>query len=77
MVVENHPGAGAVVGTEFVARAPPDGGTLLMAANAFLINPQLRKLSYDPASSRFAASRPPRRSLSSTARRLTARSPIS
>jgi tripartite-type tricarboxylate transporter receptor subunit TctC len=51
MVVENHPGAGAVVGTEFVARAPPDGGTLLMAANGFLINPQLRKVSYDPLTS--------------------------
>jgi tripartite-type tricarboxylate transporter receptor subunit TctC len=44
MVIENHPGAGAVIGTEAVSRAPPDGSTLLMLANSFVINPRLRKL---------------------------------
>jgi tripartite-type tricarboxylate transporter receptor subunit TctC len=51
VVVENHPGAGSAVGTELVARAPPDGGTLVMAASSFLINPLLRRLSYDPLTS--------------------------
>src|SRR5713226_10782720 len=34
MVLENHPGAGSVLGTEMVARAPPDGNTLLINANS-------------------------------------------
>src|SRR5258708_22849152 len=32
-VVENRPGAGAVVGSEAVAKSPPDGYTLLMMSN--------------------------------------------
>jgi tripartite-type tricarboxylate transporter receptor subunit TctC len=48
IVVENRPGAGEVIGTEAVARSAPDGNTLLIAANPFVINPQLRKVSYDP-----------------------------
>jgi tripartite-type tricarboxylate transporter receptor subunit TctC len=51
MVVENRPGAGAIIGTEAVMRAPPDGNTLLIAANAMLANPHLRKVSYDPLTS--------------------------
>jgi tripartite-type tricarboxylate transporter receptor subunit TctC len=51
MVIENRPGAGSVVGTEVVARAPADGNTLLMLANSFVINPHLRKLNYDPLTS--------------------------
>jgi len=47
-VVENRPGGGTVPATEAVAHAAPDGGTLLMNANSFVINPSLRKLSYDP-----------------------------
>jgi tripartite-type tricarboxylate transporter receptor subunit TctC len=47
IVVENRPGAGAVIGTEFVARAPADGYTLLAIAVEFTINPGLRKLPYD------------------------------
>jgi tripartite-type tricarboxylate transporter receptor subunit TctC len=46
MAIENRPGAGAVIGTEAVSRAPPDGSTLLMLANSFVINPRLRKSSY-------------------------------
>jgi tripartite-type tricarboxylate transporter receptor subunit TctC len=49
-IIENRPGAGSVIGTEVVARATPDGTTLLMNANSFVINPHLRKLSYDPLS---------------------------
>jgi len=48
VVVENRPGAGAVIGTDYVAKAPPDGYTLLNIAVEFTINPNLRKLPYDP-----------------------------
>jgi tripartite-type tricarboxylate transporter receptor subunit TctC len=51
VVIENRPGAGAVIGTEAVSRAAPDGNTLLVAAPAFVISPHLRKLSYDPLTS--------------------------
>ena len=48
-VVENRPGAGGVIGAELVARAVPDGHTLLMSASEFGINPAVRsKLPYDP-----------------------------
>jgi tripartite-type tricarboxylate transporter receptor subunit TctC len=48
MVVENRPGADTIIGTEAVARAAPDGKTLLAAATGFVINPLLRKTNYDP-----------------------------
>jgi tripartite-type tricarboxylate transporter receptor subunit TctC len=48
MVVENRPGAGGAVGTETVARAVPDGNTLLVVSTPFLIDPLLRALNYDP-----------------------------
>jgi tripartite-type tricarboxylate transporter receptor subunit TctC len=51
MVIENRPGAGAIIGTEAVMRAAPDGNTLMMMANAFLINPHLRKVNYDALTS--------------------------
>lgn len=51
LVVDNKPGASTIIGSEFVARAPADGGTLLMAANSFLVNPHIRKLPYDPLTS--------------------------
>jgi tripartite-type tricarboxylate transporter receptor subunit TctC len=51
MVIENRPGAGTVIATELVSRAPPDGNTLLMPANSFVINPFLHKLNYDPLTS--------------------------
>jgi tripartite-type tricarboxylate transporter receptor subunit TctC len=49
--IENRPGASTAIGTEAVARAAPDGSTLLIATTAFLINAHLRKLSYDPLNS--------------------------
>jgi len=51
VVIENRPGAGTVIGTEAVARAAPDGSTLLIVANAFVTIPHLRRLNYDPLSS--------------------------
>jgi tripartite-type tricarboxylate transporter receptor subunit TctC len=51
MVIENRPGAATVIGTEAVARAAPDGNTLLITTTAFVVNPHLRKASYDPLTS--------------------------
>jgi tripartite-type tricarboxylate transporter receptor subunit TctC len=50
-VIENRPGAGGTIGTEAVARAAPDGSTLLIASNPLVIDPHLRKVNYDPMSS--------------------------
>ena len=48
VIVENRPGAATVIGTQFVARAPADGYTLLVMANSFTINSSLRSnLPYD------------------------------
>ncbi|MBL8383002.1 MAG: tripartite tricarboxylate transporter substrate binding protein [Burkholderiales bacterium] len=48
VVVENRPGGTTQVGTEFVARAEPDGHTMLLAAaTSFTVLPNLRKLPYD------------------------------
>src|SRR5687767_2436665 len=46
--VDNRPGAGSVIGTELLAKSPPDGYTLMNVAPEFVINPSLRKLPYDP-----------------------------
>ncbi|MPZ47124.1 MAG: tripartite tricarboxylate transporter substrate binding protein [Betaproteobacteria bacterium] len=47
-VVDNRPGAAGIVGTDIVAKAAPDGHTLLFAAGAHAINPALyTKLPYD------------------------------
>jgi tripartite-type tricarboxylate transporter receptor subunit TctC len=50
-VIENRPGGGALIATEAVARAEPDGGTLLIVAGGMLINPILKKTNYDPLTS--------------------------
>jgi tripartite-type tricarboxylate transporter receptor subunit TctC len=48
VVVENRPGAGGQIGTEFVAKALPDGYTILNVESSFASNPSLfRKLPYD------------------------------
>ena len=49
--IENRPGGGGVIGTEAVARATPDGNTLLIAATSILISPHLQKVNYDPLTS--------------------------
>jgi tripartite-type tricarboxylate transporter receptor subunit TctC len=51
VVVENRPGAGTMIGTEAVARAAPDGNTVLLAANSFVVNAALKKGNYDVSTS--------------------------
>ena len=49
VVVENKPGAGGNIATEFVARQPADGHTLLLSSNTHLVNAIFfAKLPYDP-----------------------------
>lgn len=49
VIVENRAGAGTSIGSEFVARAPADGYTLLFAVSALTINPSLYpNLRFDP-----------------------------
>jgi tripartite-type tricarboxylate transporter receptor subunit TctC len=48
VVVENRPGAGGQIGTEFVAKAAADGYSILNVESSFASNPSLfRKLPYD------------------------------
>lgn len=48
VVVENRPGAGGALATELLARAAPDGYTMLTNSSGVAITPSLMKLSYDP-----------------------------
>jgi tripartite-type tricarboxylate transporter receptor subunit TctC len=48
VVVENKPGGGATIGTEFVAKSAPDGYTLLISTASHAINPSVfSRLRYD------------------------------
>jgi tripartite-type tricarboxylate transporter receptor subunit TctC len=52
IVVENKPGAGSTIGTDFVAKSPPDGYTILMVSSTHVISPWIYKnLPYDPVRS--------------------------
>ena len=48
VIVENRPGANAVLGTELVAKAPPDGYTFLMVLTTHVISPSLMQTPFDP-----------------------------
>jgi tripartite-type tricarboxylate transporter receptor subunit TctC len=49
VVVENRPGASANIGSEYVAKSPPDGYTLLLATPALAVSAAVfTKLGYDP-----------------------------
>ena len=48
VMVDNRPGAGTVIGVDFVAKSAPDGATLVTVANSFCVNHTLlKKLPYD------------------------------
>jgi tripartite-type tricarboxylate transporter receptor subunit TctC len=51
VILENRPGAGGNMGHSAVAKAAPDGYTLLMAANTLAMNTSLYTLTFDPATS--------------------------
>lgn len=52
VVVVNKAGGSEIIATEFVKNSPPDGYTLLIAANPFTVNPAIfEKLPYDPVNS--------------------------
>jgi len=49
-VVENRPGSGTVIATNFIAKSPPDGYTIMMSVSSLAIDATLyKKLPYDPA----------------------------
>lgn len=48
VLVENRPGAGGTIGNNFVAKAAPDGHTVLLAITAIIQQPTLMTLPYDP-----------------------------
>ena len=51
-VIENKAGAGSTIGTDFVAKAAPDGYTLVMVSTTHVISPAIYpKLPYDPIKS--------------------------
>ena len=51
VIIESRPGGGGAIAAEAVARAAPDGNTLLMNNNGMIISAILRKVNYDPLTS--------------------------
>ena len=47
IIVENRPGAGSSIGTDFVLRSAPDGYTLLEISPSYTINPSLQPIKFD------------------------------
>jgi tripartite-type tricarboxylate transporter receptor subunit TctC len=48
VIVENKPGAGSLIGAEYVIKSAPDGYTLLLTPASYTVNPSVYKLSFDP-----------------------------
>jgi tripartite-type tricarboxylate transporter receptor subunit TctC len=48
VIVDNRSGAAEIIGTDIVAKATPDGYTLVLVSLRFSVNPSLLKLPYDP-----------------------------
>jgi tripartite-type tricarboxylate transporter receptor subunit TctC len=48
VVIESHPGAATEIGTEYVFHSTPDGYTLGVISNSFVVLPNVRKLNYNP-----------------------------
>ena len=57
VIVENRPGGGAIIATDYVAKSAPDGYTLLLSASGISVNPALyNKLPYDAVNDFVAVS---------------------
>lgn len=51
VITDNRPGATGNIGTELVAKSPPDGYAVLFAATSFAANPAMTRTPYDPQKS--------------------------
>ena len=47
-IVDNRPGAGTSIGAEIVAKAMPDGHTLMVSSSSFVTNAAIQSVRYDP-----------------------------
>ena len=56
LVIENRPGGGSTIGMDQVAKAAPDGYTLVMTDTSIAVNPSLKPLPYDTINDFMAVS---------------------
>jgi tripartite-type tricarboxylate transporter receptor subunit TctC len=62
VIIDNRGGAGGIIGSEAVAKAPPDGYTVLHTSSSHALLPAFNKLPYDPLRD-FAAVTPAARTV--------------